>query len=145
MGPKKGDSMILGIGIDAIEIDRFTDWATLAQESLKKTLTQSEINYCLAIPAKAPERFAARFAAKEAFFKAFCQMSPEHDIPFLTICQNTSAIQAQHGRPELVINWENLLEISKTQDKHQNPEIISHITITHTKNTATVIVILERL
>ena len=140
--------MILGIGIDAIEIERFVDWANMTQESLKKTLTQDEIDYCLEIPAKAPERFAARFATKEAFFKAFCQMTPEHNIPFLTICQNTSVTQTQHGRPELVINWENILENSKIQDKRQNsknPQIISHTSITHTQKTATVIVILERL
>ncbi|KKP25956.1 MAG: hypothetical protein UR12_C0039G0002 [candidate division TM6 bacterium GW2011_GWF2_30_66] len=134
--------MILGLGIDSVEIKRFVDWANYTKESLKKTLTQQEIDYCLEIPIKAPERFASKFAAKEAFFKAFSQMTPENNVPFLTICQNTSIIQTQHGRPKLLINWENILNFTKNI---QNENIISHITITHTKNTATVLVILEKL
>ena len=36
-----------------------------------------EITYCLGIPKKAAERFAARFAAKEAFYKAIAPLAEQ--------------------------------------------------------------------
>lgn len=132
--------MIVGIGIDSVEIERFVDWTSYDQESLKKTLNNEEIEYCIENKIKSPERFAARFASKEAFFKAFAQMEPTNTVPFLTICHNTSVTQEENGRPKLLINWENIL--NKTKNPYKST-IKSHISITHTKNTATVVVILE--
>ncbi len=61
--------MIFGIGADVIEIERVAK--TLARTGgLKKRLfTPREIEYCES-KAKGAQHFAARFAAKEAFFKA---------------------------------------------------------------------------
>ena len=59
--------MIIGIGTDIIEVGRVKK--AISQESLKKKVfSEREIAYCES--QKSEESFAARFAAKEAFFKA---------------------------------------------------------------------------
>ena len=133
-------SNIAGIGIDSVEIERFSQWADYPVEKLQKTHSEKEIAYCLANKEKSAERFAARFAAKEAFFKALSQIVPNHTIPFLTICKNTQVTQETNGNPQLLIHWETLLQNQPTKPK--NP-YRSHISITHTKTIATAIVIVE--
>ncbi|MDT3696942.1 MAG: holo-ACP synthase [Ignavibacterium sp.] len=62
--------MIIGIGIDIIEIDRIKDSVNkFGDIFLNKIYTQNEINYCLAKFNKY-QHLAARFAAKEAIYKA---------------------------------------------------------------------------
>lgn len=62
--------MILGIGIDIVDIDRFRKAIERWGEPFTKRLfTEDELLYCF--KKKRPEvHLAARFAAKEAFFKA---------------------------------------------------------------------------
>jgi holo-[acyl-carrier protein] synthase len=63
--------MILGIGIDLIEVERIkTSYARFGERFLNRILHPNEIAYCLSH--KEPSPFlAARFAAKEAISKAF--------------------------------------------------------------------------
>ena len=63
--------MILGIGIDIIEVARIqASHERFGERFLNRILLPNEINYCLSY--KAPGPFlAARFAAKEAISKAF--------------------------------------------------------------------------
>lgn len=59
--------MILGIGTDIIEVDRVA--RAIEKEAFKKKVfSEREISYCES--QKKSESYAARFAAKEAFFKA---------------------------------------------------------------------------
>ena len=59
--------MIIGIGTDIIEIERVAK--AITKEAFKKKIfTDREIAYCES--QKNDESFAARFAGKEAFFKA---------------------------------------------------------------------------
>ncbi len=61
--------MVFGVGTDIIEIQR-VDRALDRTDRLKqKVFTPDEIKYCEARP-RSERYFAARFAAKEAFFKA---------------------------------------------------------------------------
>ena len=63
--------MILGIGIDIIEVDRIrTSFERFGERFLKRILRPDEIGYCLSHKEPAPF-LAARFAAKEAISKAF--------------------------------------------------------------------------
>lgn len=63
--------MIYGIGTDLIEINRIKASIERYGESfLKKVFTQTEIKYCEAYGVGKYERYAVRFAAKEAFSKA---------------------------------------------------------------------------
>ncbi|HQI42002.1 MAG: holo-[acyl-carrier-protein] synthase [Ignavibacteriales bacterium UTCHB2] len=62
--------MILGIGIDIIEIDRIKNSVdTFGDAFLKKIYTQNELDYCL-VKHNKYQHLAARFAAKEAIYKA---------------------------------------------------------------------------
>lgn len=63
--------MILGIGIDIIEINRIQDSIDRLGESfLNKIFTPHEIDYCESKSRKF-QHYAVRFAAKEAVYKAF--------------------------------------------------------------------------
>lgn len=58
-------------GIDICEIDRIRGiLQKYGEKFLKKTFTDSEINYCTSNPKLAAQRLAVRFAAKEAVSKA---------------------------------------------------------------------------
>ena len=62
--------MILGVGIDIIEIDRIKDSVEkFGEHFLNKIYTESELKYCLNKNSKY-QHLAARFAAKEAVYKA---------------------------------------------------------------------------
>lgn len=63
--------MILGIGIDIIEVGRIqASHEKFGDRFLNRILHPNEISYCLSYKAPAPF-LAARFAAKEAISKAF--------------------------------------------------------------------------
>jgi len=62
--------MILGIGVDIIEIDRIKSIINRFEHKfLNKIYTENEIEYCINKVNKY-QHFAARFAAKEAIYKA---------------------------------------------------------------------------
>ncbi len=134
--------MILGIGIDSVEIDRFEKWHLYKCKSLTKIFNQIEIDYCLSNNKKSAERFAVRFAAKEAFLKAIfqhtCQKKP---LTLLTICKNVALINAQSGMPELVIDWKNLLPYLTIQ----TVPLKVHVSLTHSNTLATAFIILEKI
>src|SRR5947207_16021845 len=63
--------MIIGIGIDIIEVARIqASYERFGELFLKRILHPNEISYCLSHRVPAPF-LAARFAAKEAISKAF--------------------------------------------------------------------------
>ncbi len=62
--------MVLGIGIDIIEIDRIKKSIDeFGNQFLNKVFTKTEIDYSISKKNKY-QHFAARFAAKEAIYKA---------------------------------------------------------------------------
>ncbi|MBI3949151.1 MAG: holo-ACP synthase [Acidobacteria bacterium] len=62
--------MILGIGIDLVEVPRFEQaLKRYGERFLNRLFTPSEIAYCQS-KARAIEHYAARFSAKEAAMKA---------------------------------------------------------------------------
>src|SRR5215471_2153480 len=63
--------MILGIGIDIIEVGRIeASYKKFGERFIQRILHPAEISYCLSHRAPGPF-LAARFAAKEAISKAF--------------------------------------------------------------------------
>ncbi len=126
--------MILGIGIDAVEIERFKDWRTKPVNQLMRIFSQEEIAYCLEAPGKSAERFALRFAAKEAFYKAFCAWQ-HTSLPCIALCKTVSVAKYASDVPHLVIAWDTL----------QVPYIpFCHVTLSHTGALAIAQVILEK-
>lgn len=127
--------MIRGIGIDTVEIARFKDWHTHSRTSLERVLSAEEIDYCLSCPAKSAERFAARFAAREAMLKALGSAYPEFKIPLLTLCRHIIIKKTSHGSPFIKARWQVLLP--------HTPVPECHISLSHTQNVATALIILE--
>ena len=62
--------MIIGIGVDIIELDRVRK-AVERDAFIQKVYTAAEIDYCQSRGKSSVQSFAGRFAAKEAILKAF--------------------------------------------------------------------------
>jgi holo-[acyl-carrier protein] synthase len=130
--------MILGIGLDTVDIERFNDWHTHSKEKLQKIFSEEEITYCLESPTKSAERFAVRFAAREALFKALGSYKSDHIIPFLTLCKKTKLLRTENGIPRIELDWKYI----KEQINLDRCKIF--ISLTHTQHIATAWIILEK-
>lgn len=118
------------VGIDAVDIHRFKCWHKYSINSLLKIFTQAEIDYCLSNYLKSAERFAARFAAKEAFFKASYTIL-NSQVSFLQICKFIEVINTTAGP---IIKFDNLYFKYKMN---------TSLSITHSKCCAIVVVIID--
>lgn len=130
--------MIHGIGIDTIEIDRFTHWHSFSTAQLRRIFSVEEISYCLESERLRAQRFAIRFAAREAFFKALQSGFPDLKLLLLPTCRALSILRNNNGLPKLIVNWDVLAKIN-SQIKPLKP----HLSLTHSRNLATAIVILS--
>ena len=90
--------MIVGMGIDVAEVKRIQAVMESQKERfLRRVYTQQEIAYCERFNNKA-ERYAARFAAKEAAFKALGTGWRE-GVRWLDV----EVTHRPSGKPELVL------------------------------------------
>ena len=80
--------MNIYIGIDAVDIKRFAHFHLYSTTQLARLFSPQEIAYCLQTPVKSAERFAARFAAKEALYKALTHAHNQPPCPFLALCKS---------------------------------------------------------
>jgi holo-[acyl-carrier protein] synthase len=124
--------MILGVGIDIIEVKRIqASHEKFGDRFLKRILHDNEIAYCLSH--KAPGPFlAARFAAKEAISKAFGT-----GIGAQLSWQDMEVARRESGEPYVILhgNGTKLL-----QERGGRVVLIS---LSHTQEHATAIAILE--
>src|ERR1700690_3903336 len=119
--------MIVGIGIDLAEVERYQFDERARAWFARKVYTEEEMAYAMRKRLWA-ERLAGFFAAKEATRKAF-----GHAIPW-------NAVRGSHersGKPiiRLYRGYERLLA--------QRGVRAIHLTITHTAATAAAVVVLE--
>lgn len=125
--------MIIGIGIDAVQIDRFADWHTFGHTQLQRTFSEHEIAYCLSAPLLTAERFAVRLAAREALFKALSPAYPH--LNFLKLCRSMSIMQVEgSGAPRIIIAPTLGIDTQK---------LTIHCSLTHSDSTAIAMVIIE--
>ncbi|MCL4360834.1 holo-ACP synthase [Candidatus Dependentiae bacterium] len=122
---------ILGIGIDAIEIERFKNWHLYSIKTLSKIFTKSEIEYCLSVKNLSAQRFASRFAAKEAAYKATSDLLTK--TSFIQFCKFVEVQNCPSGRPGIVFK-QSVLENIKI-----------HLSITHTRSTSMAFVLLQKI
>ncbi len=115
--------MIVGIGIDIIEVDRIARLAEKSPRFLERTFTSREIEYCSRKKNK-HQNFAARFAAKEAFFKALGRRVDWKDVEL---------INRPSGQPDLSI-----------KGQAQRPFDRIHVSVSHLADYAVAVVILEK-
>jgi len=87
--------MILGIGIDLVECDRFLDWSPFKKSRI---FTQSELDFSDRDSAGAERHLANFWAAREAFVKAIGTGFGE-DIQF----SDVSVVHDDAGKPEIVL------------------------------------------
>lgn len=124
--------MIAGLGTDMIEVERVA--VKIAKESGFRELvfSKKEIDYCEA-KANKFEHYAARFAAKEAFFKAIGTGWLDG-----TAFNEVEITNDEKGKPVLALLGQTALAIAAMNFKN----IL--VSLTHLKTIASAVVIIER-
>lgn len=115
--------MRVNCGTDIIEIDRVKDSIEkLGNPFLDRVFTKKEIDYCESKNKQKYQHYAARFAAKEAAFKALSESIKDK---FSVSWKDFEVVNDEQGRPKLNVYNVNL----------DNIEDID-ISISHCKNYA---------
>ena len=124
--------MIFGVGIDNIEVKRIKKQIDSSSKFKEKIFTAKEIEYCESKKNYA-ESFAARFAAKEAFLKAvgtgWSNGLQFKDIEILNDEKGKPMVHLQGKAKQIILDN----EINNIQ-----------VSITHLKEIASAIIILEK-
>lgn len=129
--------MIAGIGIDAVAIERFGHWHRFSKKKLQRIYSADEIEYCLQNVLISAERFAVRFAAREALYKALSTVANKK-INFFVLLKATQINFSDAGVPKLTINWQKLVcYLDSTQSFYV------FLSLSHTKDLAIAQVIVE--
>lgn len=113
--------MIDGVGIDVVDIARFL-------ESLKRTPGLREKLFTDSEQSKSDQSLAARFAAKEALYKA---LSPNHGLHW----HEAEVINQSNGKPDFLFRG----EIADLVDGAQ-----VHLSLSHDAGIASAMVVIER-
>ncbi len=115
----------LGIGVDVESVNRFENFKIEKDlKLLEKIFSKKEIDYCFSKKNPAPH-FAARYACKEAVFKAVNSIF-DYSLPYKEIkIDNT-----KNGMPFIVI------------DKEDFPHVTIKLSLSHNKDVAIAFVVL---
>ena len=124
--------MIFGTGIDIIEVDRVKDQISKINGLKEEIFTKREIGYCESKKNKA-QHYAARFAAKEAFFKAI-GTGWRDGLAFIEI----EIVNNELGKPEIFLHGKT----KKFSERNAIKNI--HVSLSHIKNLVTAIITLEK-
>ena len=123
--------MILGTGIDMIEVERISEKMVRAEGFRELVFSKNEIDYCEKKTNKF-EHYAVRFAAKEAFYKAIGSGWMNG-----TAFNEIEIRNDEKGKPSLIL-------IGATSQLMEQFKIKTiHVSLTHLKTTAAAVVILE--
>lgn len=124
--------MIFGIGTDIIEVSRMEKHLENNEALQKKLYTEDEQKYCVRGKVTRAQCFAARFAAKEAFFKAlgtgYRYGMAFHEIEILNDELGKPFINP-HGKVKEYLEEKKIKSI--------------HLSISHVKEMANAFVVLE--
>jgi holo-[acyl-carrier protein] synthase len=128
--------MICGVGIDLIEVERIRAELERSGDSFcNRIFTDTEIRYCrnksnLRVRSRC---FAARFSAKEAFFKAI-GAGPADGVGW----KDVEVSNDELGKPNLCLT-------NKALEAVERGEITKvHLSISHSDDLATAVVVLEK-
>ena len=86
-------------GVDIVKVSRIEEILEKQDGFMNRVFTQNEIEYCINAKAHKYESFAARFAAKEAVFKALNVNSSDNTVEWKDI----EVINKETGRPKIVL------------------------------------------
>lgn len=124
--------MIAGVGIDMVDVERIAEKMSKGNGFRELVFSEAEIAYCEPKPNRF-EHYAARFAAKEAFFKAL-------GTGWLngTAFNEIQISNEENGKPTL-----NIIGASLATLASYGPMTIS-VSLTHIKTMASAVVIIEK-
>lgn len=124
--------MIAGIGTDIVEIHRIEEKIKRSADFATHVFSVNEIEYCQ--KQKNPYmHFAARWAVKEAFLKAYgVRFIGNHRLPDIETLHN------EHGKPFIRLHHRALQEFTDKQFG------LIHVSISHTHTHAMAFVIIEK-
>jgi len=124
--------MLVGLGTDLMEVDRIAEKINKRSGFREMVFSKTEIAYCESKTNKF-EHYAARFAAKEAFFKAL-------GTGWLkgTHFNEVEITNDESGKPALVL----LDETKKTLSPFGIRKIL--VSLSHLKEIASAVVIIEK-
>ena len=141
--------MILGIGVDITQISRFISWPEHGTQRLHHVFSEQELEAIKAFDHQQKVQFfASRFAAKEAFFKAFSsalvrlkihEQTP-HGFDFLFACKHIIIQPGTFDIPQVIVDiaaFENKLGIKIT-------EFQTDLTISHEKDYSVAVVTISK-
>ena len=100
--------MNISCGIDIIEIERIKKAIdSLGDKFLKEVYTENEIEYCESKNVMKYQHFAARFAGKEAIFKATSKfLENKYDLKW----EDIEILNDNNGRPYAILNKNKIKE-----------------------------------
>jgi holo-[acyl-carrier protein] synthase len=125
--------LIFGIGNDIVEVERIQKAAERTASFLNKLFTEKERQYCNERKAGKYQSYAARYAAKEAFFKA---MGTGYRYGFAF--HEVEVLNDALGKPEVHVTGRVADFLQEKRIRH------IHLTLSHVKEMATAFVVLER-
>lgn len=124
--------MILGTGIDIIDVDRVVGaMERFGDRFLRRILLPGEINYCSTHRRPGPH-IAARFAAKEAIAKAFGT-----GVGAQLGWQDMEIVRRPSGEPFVVLHGKAVELLSSRGGRHVL------VSLTHTEHYAAAVAVLE--
>jgi len=124
--------MIYGIGTDLIDVDRVAKQTGGDTRFKEKIFSAREIAYCESFNVNKAQHYAARYAAKEAFFKAI-GTGYRGGLAFHEI----SIENEELGKPSIVLSGKAL----EYADQHAFGKI--YVSLSHLAEYASAVVIIE--
>ncbi len=123
--------MVLGIGIDIVEIDSVAcSLDRWGRRWADRIFTEEERKYCESRRNPAP-CYAARFAAKEAVYKALPRQTP------VFMPKHIEVISSPSGKPRIVLHGEAAELLTNSQ------HATISVSLSHTSKTAAAMVVIE--
>lgn len=121
--------MDIKVGIDIIEVDRIKQSIEeLGENFLNKIYTENEIKYCESKNQNKYQHYAARFAVKEAAFKAISTLiTDKYSISW----KNVETIDDERGKPNI-----KFLALTKQLEKELSKINSIDVSISHIKEYA---------
>ena len=120
--------MQIKTGVDIIEVDRVQEAIeNQGEKFLEKVYTKNEIEYCSNSGKMTYQHYAARFAAKEAIFKAISELIPKNEDDILN---KIEIANEQDGKPYANIdrlNIENIESMDLSLSHIKNYAIASFV------------------
>jgi holo-[acyl-carrier protein] synthase len=118
---------VMGVGLDIVELEEFAASVGNRPRMLERVFTPGELAYCRLRP-KPIQHFAARFAAKEAAFKAVGSGWTKR-----VKWRDVEVVSASGGRPTLVV---------RGALRRLAPTSAFHVTLSHSGSYAVAVVLM---